>query len=103
MEFNILNHFKGLEEMPTDPLKADEIGTSLFMTGNMGPKISKKMDEKAKAAGMSRRGFIKSSLGFSAAMLAANEVTGMKFFEVGAASAADNSIVTGNIKPCVST
>jgi hypothetical protein len=89
MEFNILNHFKGLEDMPTDPLKADEIGTSLFMTGNMGPRISKKMDEKAKAAGMSRRGFMKSSLGFSAAMLAANEVTGMKFFEVGTAEAAD--------------
>ena len=89
MEFNILNHFKGLEDMPTDPLEADEVGTSLFMTGNMGPKISKKMDEKAKAAGMSRRGFIKSSLGFSAAMLAANEVTGMKFFEVGTAEAAD--------------
>jgi len=89
MEFNILNHFKGLDEMPTDPLKADEIGTSLFMTGNMGPQISKKMDEKAKAAGMSRRNFIKSSLGFSAAMLAANEVTGKKFFEVNAAEAAD--------------
>ena len=59
MEFNILNHFKGLEDMPTDPLKADEIGTSLFMTGNMGPKISKKMDEKAKAAGMSRRSLLR--------------------------------------------
>ena len=77
MEFNILSHFKGLNEMPTDPLKADEIGTSLLLTGNMGPQISKKMDEKAKAAGMSRRNFMKSSLGFSAAMLAANEVTGM--------------------------
>ena len=89
MEFNILSHFKGLDETPTDPLKADEIGTSLFLTGNMGPQISKKMDEKAKAAGMSRRNFIRSSLGFSAAMLAANEVTGMKFFEVSSAEAAD--------------
>ena len=89
MEFNILQHFKGLEHLPMDPFNGDEIGTSLFLTGNMGPKISAKMDGYAKQAGMSRRNFLKSSLGFSAAMLAANEVTGMKFFEVGAAEAAD--------------
>ena len=93
MEFNILQHFKGLDELNkdlgTDPFDGDQVGTSLFMTGNMGPKISRKMEESAKKAGMSRRSFIRSSLGFSAAMLAANEVTGMKFFEVGAAEAAD--------------
>jgi predicted TIM-barrel fold metal-dependent hydrolase len=89
MEFNILQHFKGLEHQPMNPFNADEIGTSLFLTGNMGDRISAKMDDYAKHAGMSRRGFLKSSLGFSAAMLAANEVTGMKFFEVGKAEAAD--------------
>ena len=89
MEFNILQHFKGLENIPKDPFNSDEIGTSLFMTGNMGPRISDKMDGYAKKAGMSRRNFFRSSLGFSAAMLAANEVTGMKFFEVGEAEAAD--------------
>ena len=75
--------------MPKDPFNGDEIGTSLFLTGGMGPQISDKMDGYAKKAGMSRRNFLKSSLGFSAAMLAANEVTGMKFFEVGEAEAAD--------------
>ena len=93
MEFNILQQFKGLgdlnQELGTDPFEGDQVGTSLFMTGGMGPKISKKMDESAKKAGMSRRNFIRSSLGFSAAMLAANEITGMKFFEVGTAEAAD--------------
>jgi len=89
MEFNILQHFKGLETQPRDPFNADEIGTSLFLSGNMGDGISKKMDGYAKKAGMSRRNFLRSSLGLSAAMLAANEVTGMKFFEVGAAEAAD--------------
>jgi len=89
MEFNILQHFKGLENSPKDPYNADEIGTSLFLTGNMGPRISAKMDDYAAKAGMSRRNFLKSSLGFSAAMLAANEVTGKQFFEVGAAEAAD--------------
>jgi len=89
MEFNILQHFKGLEHMPMDPFNANEIGTSLFMTGNMGPKISEKMDGYAAKAGMGRRNFLKSALAFPAAMLAANEVTGMKFFEVGEAEAAD--------------
>src|SRR5690349_4356957 len=89
MEFNILQHFRGLDEMPKDPFNGDEIGTSLFLTGNMGPRISDKMDGYAQKAGMSRRNFLKSSVGFSAAMLAANEVTGMKFFEVSEAEAAD--------------
>ena len=91
MEFNILQHFRGLENMPKDPFNGDEVGTSLFLAGNMGPRISEKMDGYAKQAGMARRNFLKSSLGFSAAMLAANEVTGMKFFEVGEAEAADGS------------
>ena len=76
MEFNILQHFKGLEELPKDPFNGNEVGTSLFLTGGMGPKISQKMDDYAEKAGVSRRNFIKSSLGFSAAMLAANEITG---------------------------
>lgn len=93
MEFNVLQHFKGLAELGkdlgTDPFDGDQVGTSLFMTGGMGPQITKKMDESARKAGMSRRNFIRSSLGFSAAMLAANEVTGMKFFEINSAEAAD--------------
>jgi uncharacterized protein len=89
MEFNILQHFKGLEDQPMDPFNGNEVGTSLFMGGNMGPKISDKVDGYAKKAGLSRRNFIRSSLGLSAAMLAANEVTGKKFFEVSAAEASD--------------
>ncbi len=93
MEFNVLQAHKGLdkqlEELGSDPFEANSVGTSLFMTGNMGPKIKVKMGEAAKKAGMSRRDFFRSSLGLSAAMIAANEVTGMKFFEVGAAEAAD--------------
>ena len=49
MEFNILQHFKGLENSPKDPFNGDEIGTSLFLTGDMGPRISAKMDGYAQA------------------------------------------------------
>ena len=89
MEFSIFKHFKGFDKMPKNPLNPNDIGTSLFMSGNMGPKISAKMDGYAKRAGLSRRDFVGSSLGFSAAMLAANEVTGMKFFDVQAAETQD--------------
>src|SRR5689334_23805741 len=50
MEFNILQHFRGLDDMPKDPFNGDEIGTSLFLTGNMGPRISDKMDSYAEKA-----------------------------------------------------
>ena len=89
MEFDVLRHFKGLEDTPKDPFNPDEIGTALFMGGGMGERITQKMDGYAKKAGMSRRNFIRSSVGFSAAMMAANEITGMKFFDVGTAEAAD--------------
>ena len=32
MEFNILQHFRGLTDMAIDPFNGDEIGTSLFLT-----------------------------------------------------------------------
>ncbi len=82
MEFNILSVFKGIEKEAIDPFNSNEVGTSLFMNGNLGSKVSQKVGEKAKKACMNRRDFFKSSLGFSAAMLAANEATGMDFFEV---------------------
>ena len=63
MEFDVLHHFKGIENLPKDPYNGDEIGAALFLTGNMGPKISEKMDGYAKTAGMSRRNFLRSSTG----------------------------------------
>ena len=89
MEFNILNTFKGFNDLPKEPENPEHTGTSLFLTGNMGPRIEDKMAGYATKAGMSRRAFIGSSLGMSAAMLAANEVTGMKFFEVAEAETLD--------------
>jgi uncharacterized protein len=89
MEFNILQHFKGLESLPNDPTNPSQTGTNLFLTGNLGDRISSQMDAHAAKARLPRRDFIKSTLGFSAAMLAVNEVTGMKFFEVQEAEAHD--------------
>ena len=89
MEFNILHHFKGIESIPKDPGNADQMGTAMFLSGSMGDKISQRMDSYAKHARMPRRDFLRSALGFSAAMVAANEITGMKFFEVSEAEAAD--------------
>jgi len=46
MEFDVLRNYKGLaklsEDIGADPFEGDQVGTSLFMTGAMGPKITQK-------------------------------------------------------------
>ena len=55
MEFNILQSHKGLdkqlEELGSDPFDGNSVGTSLFMTGNMGPKIKGKNGSGCKKSG----------------------------------------------------
>jgi len=89
MEFNIFEHFKGIEKIPKDPTNADQQGTSFFLTGHMGEQVSAHLDDYAAKARMSRRSFVKSACGFAAAMLAVNKTTGMKFFDVQEAEAYD--------------
>ena len=89
MEFNVLSAFKGIEKEAINPFNPNEVGTSLFLNGGMGQKIKENMEKHAKKAGMDRRNFFRSSIGLSAAMLAANEATGMDFFEVSKAEAVD--------------
>ena len=89
MEFNVLSVFKGIEKEPINPFNPNEVGTSLFLNGGMGPKIRDSMEKQAKAAGMERRNFFRSTIGLSAAMLAANTATGMEFFEVSKAEGVD--------------
>lgn len=80
MEFNFLERFKGLAAVNLrDP---NQVGSALFMNGQMGKSINYQIDGMARKAKMERRTFMKSSLGFSAAMFAANEASGMQFFEV---------------------
>jgi len=80
MEFNVLSVFKGIEKEPINPFNPNEVGTSLFLNGGMGPKIKESMEKQAKKAGMDRRDFFRSTIGLSAAMLAANQANGMEFF-----------------------
>jgi len=89
MEFNVFEHFKGIEKIPKDPTNNDQQGTSFFLTGHMGEQISSHLDDYAAKAGMSRRNFVKSACGFAAAMLAVNKITGTKFFDVEEAEAYD--------------
>ena len=57
----------------------------------MGERIGEHVDTYAARAGLSRRNFIGTASGFTAAMLAVNEITGMKFFEVSEAEADDQA------------
>jgi len=67
MEFNILQHFKGLDELPKDPFKrVTKPAPHCSFTGEHGSEDLSEDGRLCKKAGISRRNFIKSSLGFSA-------------------------------------
>src|SRR5215831_4857672 len=87
MEFNVFEHFKGFRRTQSGPLTPEEQGTAFFLGGHLGERISDHVDNYAAKARMSRRNFLGSASGFAAAMLAVNQITGMKFFDVTEAEA----------------
>ena len=89
MEFNVFEHFKGYQRTTQGPMTAEEQGTRFFLAGHMGERIGERVDTCAARSGLSRRNFIGTASGFAAAMLAVNQITGMKFFEVSEAEAYD--------------
>ena len=89
MEFNVFEYFKGYKRTTRGPMTPEEQGTSFFLAGHMGERISERVDGYAAKARLSRRNFLGTASGFAAAMLAVNEITGMKFFQVAEAEAYD--------------
>src|SRR4030095_14133180 len=89
MEFNVFEHFKGYQRTTRGPMTPEEQGTRFFLAGHMGERIGQHVDTYAAKSGVSRRSFIGSASGFAAAMLAVNQITGMRFFEVSEAEAYD--------------
>jgi predicted TIM-barrel fold metal-dependent hydrolase len=89
MELNVFEYFKGYERTTNGPMTPEEQGASYFLAGHMGERISGHVDAYAAKARMSRRNFLGSASGFAAAMLAVNNMTGMKFFDVTEAEAMD--------------
>jgi len=89
MELNVFEYFKGYQRTTHGPMTPEEQGASYFLAGHMGERISQHVDGHAAKARMSRRNFLGSASGFAAAMLAVNNITGMKFFEVTEAEAMD--------------
>src|SRR5258708_34342737 len=87
MEFNVFEHFKGFERTSDGPRTPEEQGTRFFLGGHLGPRISEQLDVSARRAGLSRRNFLASASGLPAAMLAVNNIPGMRFFDVAAADA----------------
>ena len=87
MEFNVFEHFKGFERTSDGPRTPEEQGTRFFLGGHLGPRISEHLDVSAAKAGLSRRNFLASASALPAAMLAVNNVTGMRFFDVTPAEA----------------
>jgi predicted TIM-barrel fold metal-dependent hydrolase len=89
MEFNVFEYFKGYQRTTRGPMTPEEQGTSFFLAGHMGERISEHIDDYAAKAGLSRRSFMGTASGFAAAMLAVNKITGMTFFDVTEAEAYD--------------
>src|SRR5512144_340542 len=89
MEFNVFEYFKGYQRTTRGPMTPEEQGVRFFCAGHMGDRITERIDACAGRAGLSRRSFIGTASGFAAAMLAVNEITGMRFFEVSEAEAYD--------------
>ena len=87
MEFNYLNHFKGMSKVGSDPTNSYEQGTQYFAGGNLGDRVQAHMEDLSGHTEVSRRNFFKSACGFAGAMLAVNYATGMKFFNVSEAEA----------------
>ena len=90
MEFNVFEYFKDYKPPTTDgPVTSEAQGTSFFLGGPMGKRIREHVEPYADKSGMSRRAFFGTASGFAATMLAVNKITGMQFFEVTEAEAAD--------------
>lgn len=87
MEFNYLNHFKGIDGEPADPFNPYDQGTAFFRHGQVGDRVRARMDDMADKSELDRRDFFKSACGFAGAMVAVNAATGMKFFDVSQAEA----------------
>ena len=90
MEFNVFEYFKDYKPPTTDgPVTPEAQGTSFFLGGPMGKRIREHVEPYADKSGTSRRAFFGTASGFAATMLAVNKITGMQFFEVTEAEAAD--------------
>ena len=89
MEFNVFEYFKDYKRTSNGPMTPEEQGTSLFLAGNMGERIREHADVYAAQARLSRRHFFRTATGLAACMLAVNKITGMRFFDVTEAAAAE--------------
>ena len=78
MEFNVFEHFKGFQRTGEAPRTPEEQGTRFFLGGHLGPRLDPHIDDAAAKARMSRRNFLATASALPAAMLAVNNVTGMR-------------------------
>ena len=63
--------------------------TAHLTAGELGSKINPHIDRYAEAVQLPRRRFLQTACGMAAAMLAVNKATGLKFFDVSEAAAAN--------------
>ena len=91
MEFNIFEHFKGMGMTSNQPTNHYEQGANYFSSGHLGARVRDRLDSFAERVNMPRRSFMKTVCGFTGALLAVNQATGMRFFDVSEAEAVEQA------------
>ncbi len=83
--------YKPLKGIPTPehPDNPFEQANAHFAAGQLGERIRPQVDTYADAVKMPRRRFLRTACGLAASMLAVNEATSMRIFQVAEAEAAD--------------
>src|SRR5256712_13126196 len=79
MEFNVFEYFKGYKRTTPGPMTPEEQGTSYFLAGHMGERMSEHVDVYAAKAGLSRSNVLGTASGFAAARLSVRGITGLTF------------------------
>ena len=75
-----------------------ETGINVILGGNIGPRIRAALEEYAQRKGMPYKEYIKTHTGFMAALLALNNVSGMRVYDVVEEEAFDESAIAARKK-----
>ena len=75
-----------------------ETGVNVILGGSIGPRIRATLEEYADRKGMPFREYVRTNMGFMAALLALNKASGMRVYDVVEEEALDESAIADRRK-----
>lgn len=91
MEYNFLHQFRNLDVGQRRYANHYEHGATFFTAGRLGDRLDGPIERCARKRGLQRRQFLQTASGFSAVLLAVNQITGARLFDVAQAAAVDDA------------